>query len=63
MKNHWPTEKMAEKARLRQQEKHGWLLYVYQCDQCGEFHLARVKSDGKPIPIVGGFSKERETQT
>ena len=51
-KNHYPTEYMAEQARLHRQEKFGWLLHSYQCDQCGEFHLARVKHRGNPIPIV-----------
>lgn len=59
-KNHYPTEHMAEQARLARQEKHGWLLNHYVCDQCGEWHLARAKTrEGKPIPIVGGFQKER----
>lgn len=55
MKNHYTSLTFAEEARLRQQEEHGWLLVSYLCDQCGEYHHARRRVQGKPIPIVGGF--------
>lgn len=53
LKNHYPTEGMAEDARLRLQDEHGWLLKVYACRSCDEFHLTRVRVGGNPVPIVG----------
>jgi len=52
-KNHYPTTAMAEPARLRQQERYGWLFETYKCRYCDEFHLARIKVNGHPVPILG----------
>ena len=53
LKNHYMTKRGAEKARVRIQDKHRWLLRVYDCDHCHEYHLSRFRVDGKPVPIVG----------
>lgn len=56
-KNHYSTLALAEEARLRQQEEHGWLMNSYLCDECDEYHHARTKARGRPIPIIGGYKR------
>lgn len=52
-KNRYSTKGMAEQARKKRQQRYGWLLKVYECRHCHDYHLARVKVGGNPVPIVG----------
>lgn len=60
MKNHYETWERAEAARVRLQEKYGWLMKAYRCRQCDGIHLMRRKVQGKPIPIVGARRQDGE---
>jgi hypothetical protein len=60
-KNHYPTMAMAERARVRNQNRHGWLLKIYKCTECDEFHLSRFRVRGKPVPIVGPRNPDTDT--
>lgn len=52
-KNHYPTRQIAEAARSRLQNEHGWVLHSYQCPDCTQWHVARTKHEGQYIVYLG----------
>jgi hypothetical protein len=50
--NHYDTEADANKAARRYEKRDAWKFRSYECDECGEWHIAKARKDGIPIILI-----------